>query len=223
MTYVIKQFCLQTSEKVCIKPEVHETLPQVFTWPSSLLLSLYIATHIQDFRDKVILEIGAGTGLVSAVAAMIGAKSVIATDRDDEIIQSNLIKTIELNNLSNIITPREMNWFQSSILEKEAFFFDVILGADVFYSGEDFDPILYQVSLVFSKNPGSIFITAYQERSSSRNIMPILHKYNMKAKYIACKNFLHLNHTFQANLLQFYSEPRFENFDNIHLIQVEQG
>ena len=220
LRFHLKKFTLQTSSGLLLTPIVHETLPYVFTWPASQLLSLFLASNSEQFKNKKVIELGAGTGLVSIVSAMLGSTLVVSTDRDDQIIQNNLIKTIELNNLNRIVYPRPLDWFNTYKLERE-FKFDFIIAADVFYSSEDFDQILFQVYSIFLDNPLCKFITAYQERSSSRNLIPLIDKYNMKAKYLSQDSFLHMNHIYQNDLTNPNCSINFENFDHIHLIQIE--
>ena len=54
------------------------------------------------FRDKVVLDIGCGSGVLSLFCAKAGAKQVIAIDNSDIINQAREI--IELNGYSNVIT-----------------------------------------------------------------------------------------------------------------------
>jgi len=54
------------------------------------------------FRDKIVLDVGCGTGIMSLFAAKSGAKKVFAVDASDIINQAK--KIIEDNNLSEVIT-----------------------------------------------------------------------------------------------------------------------
>jgi predicted RNA methylase len=54
------------------------------------------------FRDKIVLDIGCGTGVLSLFCAKAGAKKVIAIDNSDIIQQAREI--IELNGYSSVIT-----------------------------------------------------------------------------------------------------------------------
>merc|ERR1712228_879168 len=52
-------------------------------WDAGLVLSKYFeANNKALIRDKSVLEIGSGTGLVGMVCAKLGAKSVLFTDKD---------------------------------------------------------------------------------------------------------------------------------------------
>lgn len=54
------------------------------------------------FRDKVVLDIGCGTGVLSLFCAKAGAKQVIAVDNSDIIKQAREI--VELNGYSHVVT-----------------------------------------------------------------------------------------------------------------------
>ena len=133
---------------------------------------------------------------------------------------SNLIKTIEMNKLSQKVFPKVLDWSNLSSDLPDNTLCDIVLGADIFYSGEDFDPILSMVSKIFARNKNCLFITAYQERSSSRYLSPLLIKYEMKANYLPSDMFLHSLH-FSKVSRSATNNIEFLNFDSIHMIQIE--
>uniref|UniRef100_A0A8B9E0D4 Protein arginine N-methyltransferase 3 n=1 Tax=Anser cygnoides TaxID=8845 RepID=A0A8B9E0D4_ANSCY len=61
---------------------------------------IYQNPHI--FKDKVVLDVGCGTGILSMFAAKAGAKKVIGVDQSEIIYQA--MDIIRLNKLENIIT-----------------------------------------------------------------------------------------------------------------------
>jgi len=54
------------------------------------------------FRDKVVLDVGCGTGIMSLFAARSGAKKVIGIDASDIVIQAQQI--VKDNQLENVVT-----------------------------------------------------------------------------------------------------------------------
>jgi len=54
-----------------------------------------------DFSDKVVLDMGSGTGILAILAAMKGAKHCTAID-NDEWAYNNALENCRLNNISNI-------------------------------------------------------------------------------------------------------------------------
>ena len=62
---------------------------------------LMIAEQLKtDHRNKRILDVGAGTGILSIMAYKLGAKSIVSTDVDDWCIE-NCRENFELNKLKN--------------------------------------------------------------------------------------------------------------------------
>ncbi|NXF08724.1 ANM3 methyltransferase, partial [Smithornis capensis] len=61
---------------------------------------IYHNPHI--FKDKVVLDVGCGTGILSMFAARAGAKKVIGVDQSEIVYQA--MDIIRLNKLENIIT-----------------------------------------------------------------------------------------------------------------------
>ncbi|XP_052666939.1 protein arginine N-methyltransferase 3 isoform X2 [Harpia harpyja] len=61
---------------------------------------MYQNPHI--FKDKVVLDVGCGTGILSMFAAKAGAKKVIGVDQSEIVYQA--MDIIRLNKLENIVT-----------------------------------------------------------------------------------------------------------------------
>lgn len=106
------------------------------TWNASLHLGTYLATMGNDWVcGKRILELGAGTGLISALCAKhLQAKYVLATDGNHEIVTA-LDDNMFLNQLvdPNLIQCRLLRW-GTNIEEGEdgeTMQIDTVLGADL--------------------------------------------------------------------------------------------
>src|SRR3954447_5122554 len=54
----------------------------VALWPSAIALAHEVATRVDAFRGRRVLELGAGTGLPGIVAASLGGQ-VVQTDRQE--------------------------------------------------------------------------------------------------------------------------------------------
>ncbi|XP_029113564.1 methyltransferase like 21e isoform X4 [Scleropages formosus] len=107
-------------------------------WPSALVLCHFLDTHREEYsmEDKSIIELGAGTGLVSIVTALLGAK-VTATDLPD--VLGNLRHNVSRNTRGRcrhapLVT--ELTWGQGleERFPRASCRFDYILAADVVYA-----------------------------------------------------------------------------------------
>lgn len=106
------------------------------TWNAALLLALLLNTESRfegAFEDSTILELGAGTGLVSAALAkkwsQHNPRKIIITDGDAGVVEK-LPLTVELNGVeSHDIECVQYLWGETQLDEKV----DVVLGADIVY------------------------------------------------------------------------------------------
>ncbi|KAK8212411.1 putative methyltransferase-domain-containing protein [Phyllosticta capitalensis] len=116
------------------------------TWEAALHLGAYLATDAgsQWVRGKKILELGAGTGLLSILCAKhVDASKATITDGDEGVVDS--IKTnVFLNGLDTAADTESivLRWGRSCALRDSLFYeegqqnqndVDVVLGADVTY------------------------------------------------------------------------------------------
>ena len=186
----------------------------LYTWPGGVLLAAFVASRSNEFFGSSCLELGSGTGLPAIVAAKIGAKHCVLTERNDTQILTNLRLMVTTNNVSHCTTVMALDWHQHDLATLCTMTtVDFILGADVFYSSEDFDPVLSIVETMTRVNPQTIFYTTYQERSSRRTLCPLLDKYGLQAEVIPLSSFLHSGH-----------ETGFSNvcisFDSLMLLKI---
>ncbi|CAB9496297.1 Protein-lysine methyltransferase METTL21D [Seminavis robusta] len=56
-------------------------------WPAAMVLVKYMERHSHLLRQKVVVDLGSGTGLTSIAAAILGAKVVVCTDGCDPVVQ----------------------------------------------------------------------------------------------------------------------------------------
>ncbi|XP_056098374.1 methyltransferase like 21e [Rhinichthys klamathensis goyatoka] len=118
-------------------------------WPSAMVLCHFLDTHRDEFNltDKSIVELGAGTGLVTIVTSLLGAK-VTSTDLPN--ILSNLSYNITRNTRGRcrhepIVT--ELSWGKEleERFPRATCRYDYIIAADVVYS----HPYLHELMETF--------------------------------------------------------------------------
>ncbi|XP_056663159.1 protein N-lysine methyltransferase METTL21A isoform X2 [Monodelphis domestica] len=110
-------------------------------WDAAIVLCTYLEMGTLNLRGRSVVELGAGTGLVGIVAALLGAHVTI-TDRKIalEFLQSNVQANLPHDTQPNAVV-KELTWGQNL----ESFSpgkFDLILGADIIYLEETFLDLL---------------------------------------------------------------------------------
>ncbi|XP_017882154.1 methyltransferase-like protein 22 isoform X2 [Ceratina calcarata] len=106
-------------------------------WRGALLLADYILSNPDLFRDKIVLELGAGVGLTSIVASFL-AKEVICTDINVKGILKLIRRNIERNKsyIKSKICTNELDFLNldwPTFTKQNLHQATVILAADVIY------------------------------------------------------------------------------------------
>ncbi|XP_010935154.1 uncharacterized protein [Elaeis guineensis] len=132
----------------------------MFVWPCSIVLAEYVWQQRLRFANNTVIELGAGTSLPGLVAAKVGANVILTDNAAREEILG-------------------LTWGQW-----DAPIFDlhpqIVLGADVFYDTTDFDDLFATVTFLLQNSPGSVFITAYHNRSGHHLIEFLMVKWGLK-------------------------------------------
>ena len=104
-------------------------------WESAIALAKHLTEYPALVAGKSVLELGAGLGLTGVVAASLGA-CVTQTDHDASALTA-CQRTAALNSNTNI-TCQTGDWHDW----RDAARYDVILGADIAYDGDDHAALL---------------------------------------------------------------------------------
>ncbi|XP_040295938.1 protein N-lysine methyltransferase METTL21A [Bufo bufo] len=128
-----------SNHTIRIKQDWKELGVAAVVWDAAVVLCMYLEAGGVDLQGRSVVELGAGTGLVGIVAALLGA-NVTVTDRELAVeflksnVQDNLPKELE-----HKMSVKPLNW--GTGLEHFSHF-DVILGADLIYLEETFQDLL---------------------------------------------------------------------------------
>ncbi|XP_010212414.1 PREDICTED: protein-lysine methyltransferase METTL21C [Tinamus guttatus] len=138
-------------------------------WPGALALSQYLESNQERFnlKDKKVLEIGAGTGLVSIVACILGAY-VTATDLPE--VLENLSFNISKNTKDmNTHKPevRKLVWGEglSEDFPVSTYRYDFVLASDVVYHHTALEALL--ATMTYFCQPGTVLLWANKFRFST--------------------------------------------------------
>lgn len=110
-------------------------------WDAAVVLCMYLELGRVELKGKGVIELGAGTGLVGIVAALLGAKVTI-TDRRPALdslstnVKSNLPPAfLESAAVSELTWGEHLDRYPPGG-------FDLVLGADIVYLEDTFVPLL---------------------------------------------------------------------------------
>ncbi|XP_036395884.1 protein-lysine methyltransferase METTL21C [Megalops cyprinoides] len=138
-------------------------------WPAAVALCHFLENNHQQFdlMDKAVLEIGAGTGLLSIVASLLGAW-VTATDVPD--VLGNLKCNLMRNTRGRCrYTPQVAALCWEDDLERtyprSVYRYDYVLAADVVYHHDFLDELL--VTMRHFCQPGTTLLWANKIRFQS--------------------------------------------------------
>jgi predicted nicotinamide N-methyase len=123
-------------------------------WPAAVTLSSFIADEL-SLQGRSIVELGAGVGMASVVAAACGAR-VLATDYSTEALRfvgyNALLNGVE-------VATRQLDWRAVRCSER----FDMLFAADVLYERVNLLPIVTAIEKLL-KPGGSAYIADPRRR-----------------------------------------------------------
>ncbi|KAH7888061.1 putative methyltransferase-domain-containing protein [Phlebopus sp. FC_14] len=142
------------------------------TWPAGEVLASYIARRGELYcKNRIILELGSGTGLVGLVAGALGG-NVWITDQAPllDIMRQN----VTLNHLQSAVTVSELNWGESpsSDIPRP----DLILAADCVYYEPAF-PFLVQTLSELASETTEILFCYKKRRKADKRFFTLLKKH----------------------------------------------
>ncbi len=138
-------------------------------WPASVGLCLFLEQYTHLIRDKKILELAAGLGLVGLYTAQ-HAKEVTITDIEPQAASFVRQSALHLQ-LKNIIT-QTLNWKDATQMADP----DVVLLSDVNYAPSMFDELQQVIENFLQKNIRVIISTP--QRLAARVFMTRLLKHS---------------------------------------------
>ena len=134
-------------------------------WDTCLHLAYYLSTEGSDLiKGKNVLELGAGTGLLSILCAgPLNASMVISTDGDADVVESIASNAkLNLDHLPAVetkLTAKVLDWTDESSLPEvlqhngKQLPLGVILGADITYDAESLEPLVHIIGALHKIYP----------------------------------------------------------------------
>jgi predicted nicotinamide N-methyase len=139
-------------------------------WDAALVLSHFLINknkrHQFTVNEKIILELGSGTGICGIICGILGAKKVYLTDKNENlnILQKNYeINKSKIKNCE--ISIRSLDWNKPEEYSNITDNIDYIICSDLVWNPEYFDPLANVLD--YFTNTSTQIILAYQYRKKS--------------------------------------------------------
>ncbi|EIN04216.1 hypothetical protein PUNSTDRAFT_76907 [Punctularia strigosozonata HHB-11173 SS5] len=133
-----------------------------YLWNASRSFASYLDQHTELFRDKNVLELGAGGGLPGIVTALDGARYVVLTDYPDASLIDNLKVNVDRNvpaaaqsavHVTGYIWGHDVDPLLQQLQEGEKF--HLIILSDLVFNHSQHDALLKTCDLALAERPTS--------------------------------------------------------------------
>ena len=181
-------------------------------YDAAFVLATYLEDHcINALHSSNVLELGCGTGLVSIVASLLGAKHVLATDGDDEVVElatRNIKHALKDEKYATTCKATKFLWGNDrECKDIQNVTFDFIIAADVVACpyASSFKSLLDSLERLVPVLSNTIILLAYQKRHLSEQKLLEDIKKIFKVRYITQS---HLAKDFQQHPIQLLEISR---------------
>lgn len=139
-------------------------------WNAGRSIADYLEDHASELiTGRTVLELGAGAGLPSLVAAIRGAKTVVVTDYPDAELIENLTYNIEhcsmLSNLKSIVAKGYLWGAPVDDITPESGSFDLLILADLLFNHSEHAKLISSIKLTLKHAKDAqalVFFTPYR-------------------------------------------------------------
>uniref|UniRef100_A0A3Q0T4H7 Protein N-lysine methyltransferase METTL21A n=1 Tax=Amphilophus citrinellus TaxID=61819 RepID=A0A3Q0T4H7_AMPCI len=109
-------------------------------WDAAVVMCMYLELGRVELKGKKAIELGAGTGLVGIVAALLARVTI--TDREPalDFLSTNVKANLPPDSQQSVVVS-ELTWGEG-LDQHPAGGFDLVLGADIIYLEDTFVPLL---------------------------------------------------------------------------------
>lgn len=166
-----------------------------YLWDSAVTLAHHIS-ELGDLKNQRILEIGCGFGLVGIAAELYGAE-VIFTDFEIEA----LFFALKNSQQNGIDSPKliQMDWTTPCLDAK----FDIILGSDVIYDQQNWQPIIRLFQDLLKCDGKALFSEPNRENASG--FFDLIEENGLSYEKSTC-SIDSIDNSIQINIYTIYNE-----------------
>ena len=159
-------------------------------WDAALVLTYFFinkkSEKIINIKNKIIIELGAGTGINGLTLGALGAKKIILTDKGDclDLLKENYENNKMKFDKNLICDIKELDWNKEDDRKTINDKIDYIIGSDIVWNPKLRIPLFETINYLFENNENIEAIFSFQIRDNE--IKDFLNLFN-KNKYIIKK------------------------------------
>lgn len=135
-------------------------------WCGSVSVMEYLLEKPDLVRDRSVIELGAGTGLLGMICSRLGARSVYLTDHDEKSL-THMRNDCARNNVEATVV-HELNWFEPDLETIRGWSSNLspvlIVAGDVLYKESLIEPMLRVVAELLVE-PHSLMVLCHVPRA----------------------------------------------------------
>ena len=156
-------------------------------WDAALVLTYFFinkkSEKIINIKNKIIIELGAGTGINGLILGALGAKKIILTDKGDclDLLKENYENNKMKFDKNLICDIKELDWNKEDDRKTINDKIDYIIGSDIVWNPKLRIPLFETINYLFENNENIEAIFSFQIRNNE--IKDFLNLFN-KNKYI---------------------------------------
>lgn len=160
-------------------------------WDAAVVLCMFLEMGKVDLKGKRVIELGAGTGLVGIVAALLGA-NVTITDREPalEFLAANVRENIPPSQ-QGAVQVSELTWGENLHLYPTGSF-DLILGADIVYLEETFPALLQTLEHLSSENTVVLLSCRIRYERDERFLVELRQRFSVQEVHYDSQRDIHV-------------------------------
>ncbi|KAA0712053.1 Protein N-lysine methyltransferase METTL21A [Triplophysa tibetana] len=160
-------------------------------WDAAVVLCMFLEMGTIDLKGKRAIELGAGTGLVGIVAALLGAKVTI-TDRKPalEFLAANVQENIPPNQQPSAQVS-ELTWGENLDLYPPGSY-ELVLGADIVYLEETFPALLKTLEHLSSENTVVLLSCRIRYERDERFLMDLKRRFSVEEVHYDSERDVHI-------------------------------
>ncbi|EFA76918.1 putative methyltransferase [Heterostelium album PN500] len=130
-----------------------------YVWPSTFFIIDYILKHSELFKDKRIIELGSGTGILSLFLKKKGF-NVTSSDIDEKDVTENNQYNQNLNNVNYDHIPH--TWGEK--FPEDLNNFDIVIASDIILYVAYFEKLMITLRQLMDNKPGAFMLMSYKRK-----------------------------------------------------------